>query len=216
MTKSIWTIVALAFLLSHAALGARVESITKLEQLPEEEDEANLWEVASTHENNLRNDGRLMKNRQLERYLESLGERMIGNDLDHLGITLDFLVVEEATLSAWVYPYGTIAVHTGLLARMENEAQLVAILAHEISHFLQRHSYKELIKEGRSKAVGKGLGFLAALAVASQTGTLNTGIMEKTGGIWSNLVTSGYSQGNEYVADEEGLLLMAQGWFVPG
>jgi len=210
MTKPVWSIAALVFLLCQGALGARVEPISKLEQLPEQEDEASLWEIASEHENNLRNSGRLMKNRQLESYLESLAERMLGNELDHLGITLDFLIVEEATLSAWVYPYGTIAVHTGLLARMDNEAQLVAIIAHETSHFLQRHSYKELIKEGRSKSVGKGLGFLAALAVASQTGTLDTGIMDKTGGIWSNLVTSGYSQKNEYVADEEGLMLMAR------
>jgi len=210
MNRLIGFITVLTLLLSQAALGARVDPMSKLEQLPEQEDEASLWEIASEHENNLRNSGRVMQNRQLERYLESLAERMIGNDLDHLGITLDFLVVEEATLSGWVYPYGTIAVHTGLLVRMENEAQLVAILAHETSHFLQRHSYKELIKEGRSKAVGKGLGFLAALAVASQTGTLDTGIMDKTGGIWSNLVTSGYSQGNEYDADEEGLTLMAR------
>ncbi len=90
---------------------------------------------------------------------------------------------------------------------MENEAQLAAILGHELSHFMQRHSYRELVAEKRQSAVGKGLGFLATAAVAAKTGVVDTGLM-KTGGLWSDLVTSGYSRKNEHVADAEGLEMM--------
>lgn len=210
MKKVILPMIIAGLLGSVPAHAAKVAAMKDLDKLPEKEDEAELWELASGHENRLRNRGVVLENRELEAYLESLADRMLGNDLDHLGISIDFLVVEEPTLSAWVYPYGTVAVHTGLLVRMDNEAQLASILAHEISHFLQRHSYRELISEGRQSALGKGLGFLATLAVAKETGSFDRRIMDTTGGIWTNLVTSGYSRENEYVADEEGLTLMAK------
>jgi predicted Zn-dependent protease len=146
----------------------------------------------------------------MEAYIESLAARMLGDSIDHLGITIDFVLVREPTLSAWAYPYGTIGLHTGLLVRMDNEAQFAAILAHEISHFLQRHTYREMLDKGKQSGIGKGLGFLASLALAKETGTFDQGVMDFTGNLWNNLATSGYSKKNEYVADEEGLLLMAR------
>jgi len=206
------TFLLAALLLSPLAF-ARVDPAAEIEKLPEVQDEADLWESASRHENRLRNSGTVFHDRDVERYLESLADRMLGDHLDHLGIRLDFVLVSEPTLSGWVYPYGTIALHTGLMVRMDNEAQLGAIMAHEISHFLQRHTYSELIVDGRQSALGKGLGFLAGLAVARETGRFDPNVMDFAGDIWTNLATSGYSKKNEYRADEQGLELMAKaGW----
>ncbi len=201
--------IATSMLFAQATLAAKVQPLSKVKQIPEKADESNLWERASNHENRIRNSGRLVHNREMEAYLESLTERLLGDYLKHLGITPDFIIVREPTLSAWAYPYGTIAVHTGLLVRMDNEAQFAAILAHEISHFLQRHSYKEMSAEGRQSALGKGFGLLVGLAAAKETGTFDKGIMDAAGGFVTNLATSGYSKKNEYIADEEGLVLMA-------
>ena len=196
--------------LSPAANAANVDPLSKLHKLPAKADEAELWDIASRHENDLRNSGRMFHDRYVEAYLESITDKLLGSYLEHLGMHLDFILVKEPTLSGWVYPYGTIAVHTGLLAGMDNEAQLASILAHEISHFLQRHSYRELISEGRQSVIGKGIGLLATIAVASQTGVIDTGLIGSTEGLWSGLVTNGYSRKLEYVADEEGLVLMAK------
>jgi len=46
--------------------------------------------------------------------------------------------------------------------------------------------------------------------LAKETGSFDKGVMDFTGGLWENLATSGYSKKNEYVADEEGLELMAR------
>ena len=46
--------------------------------------------------------------------------------------------------------------------------------------------------------------------MANETGSFDKGIMDFTGNLWENLATSGYSKKNEYVADEEGLKLMAR------
>ena len=202
------TFVIACLCLASAAHGAKVEPIDDIQALPANNEEEGIWALASTHENRIGNEGRIYRNREIEAYLESMVNKMIGSRLDHLGISIDFILVKEATLNAWVYPYGTIAVHTGLLAGMDNEAQLASILGHEISHFLQRHSYRELIVDKKQSIIGKGLGLLATVAAAKYTGTIDPSLMN-VGGFWTELVTSGYSRKLEYVADAEGLQLMA-------
>lgn len=199
-----------AVLIVTAAHAAKIVPAYDAPSLPIEQDEKDLWERASSHENRLRNAGTIFHDRHMEQYIEELASRMLGDSIDHLGITIDFVLVEEPTLSAWAYPYGTIGLHTGLLVRMDNEAQFGAILAHEISHFLQRHTYREMLDGNKQSNMGKGLGFLAGLAMAKETGTFDKGVMDFAGNLWENLATSGYSKKNEYVADEEGLELMAR------
>ncbi len=109
---------------------------------------------------------------------------MLGDFLDHLDVELRFVVVEEPTLNAWAYPYGTIGIHTGLLVRMDNEAQLAAIVSHEISHFLQRHTYREMLSKGRQGLFGKGLGILASAALARETGTFDPNVGNFAGDLW--------------------------------
>ena len=208
--KTISTILGLLLLACGVAHAAKVVPAYETPALPAEADEAELWERASRHENRLRNAGTIFRSRHMEAYIESLAARMLGDSIDHLGLTIDFVLVEEPVLSAWAYPYGTIGLHTGLMVRMDNEAQFGAILAHEISHFLQRHTYREMLDGDRQSKVGKGLGFLASLALAKETGTFDKGVMDFAGDLWENLATSGYSKKNEYVADEEGLELMAR------
>ncbi len=202
-------LVVLALLVA-APVHSAVRTMDKIDKLPEKDDEAELWERARSHEERLVRIGTLVSHPDLERYLNALADRMLGDFLDHLGVELRFVVVEEPTLNAWAYPYGTIGIHTGLMVRMDNEAQLAAIVSHEISHFLQRHTYREMLSEGRQGLFGKGLGLLASAAVATQTGSFDPGVGDFAGDLWYNLSTSGYSQKNEYVADEEGLMLMAK------
>jgi predicted Zn-dependent protease len=210
MNKQLVLIALFALVDVAPAHGARLDPAYDIKTLPENEEETALWERARSHEQRLREAGTIIDTRHVEQYVADLAARMLGGSIDHLGISLDFVIVEEPVLSAWAYPYGTIGLHTGLLVRMDNEAQFAAILAHEISHFLQRHTYAEMRDAEKQGKIGKGLGFLASLALAKETGTFNKGVMDAAGELWENLSTSGYSRDNEYVADEEGLALMAR------
>ena len=49
-------------------------------------------------------------------------------------------VLPSPLLNAWMMPNGTMALYTGLLLRLENEAQLAAIIGHEVAHYTRRHS----------------------------------------------------------------------------
>jgi hypothetical protein len=50
-----------------------------------------------------------------------------------------FGIISDPTLNAFALPDGSIFVHTGLLARVENDSQLAAILGHETAHVTERH-----------------------------------------------------------------------------
>lgn len=71
-----------------------------------------------------------------------LGEYLarIGDRLTPAGFK--FLVLRDPTLNAFAMPSGTIYIHTGLLARVENEAQLSTVLAHEMTHTIDRHALR--------------------------------------------------------------------------
>ena len=70
--------------------------------------------------------------------------RRIGNDLapsptdDY--INYQFFVIRDPSPNAFAFPNGHIYVHTGMLARLEDESQLAALLAHEINHVAGHHS----------------------------------------------------------------------------
>lgn len=70
-------------------------------------------------------------------------------------------VLADPTLNAFAYPHGALFLHSGLLARMENEAQLATVLGHEMSHVEYRHMLRQ-----RRSAQNKGIA-LAAAAVAA-------------------------------------------------
>lgn len=103
-------------------------------------DEVQIWDDASAEEDLLLGEAQIYDDPLLEEYLQQV--------VDHLTLPgmaanpelgYHVTVLEEPTLNAFAYPHGSIYVHTGLLARMENEAQLATVLGHEMSHVERRH-----------------------------------------------------------------------------
>ena len=74
---------------------------------------------------------------------------------------VNLLILEDATLNACIYPNGTLVINTGLLSALHSEDELVAILSHEIAHFILDHSIDNVNK---NKARQKRAEFWAALA----------------------------------------------------
>lgn len=183
-------------------------------QVPETEEEQGVWQVGLAHTEKVRGSAELVNNAALEQYLESVVSRLMGSMVEEIGLEVDVLVFRDATVNAWAYPNGTVAVQTGLLAAMENEAQLAAILGHEISHYLNRHAFIQIKSKQTQSLIGKGLGALATVAVAAKTGVVSTGLLD-SGQIWTDLVTSGYSRKLETEADAQGLQFMIDAGYPP-
>ncbi|MBI3827295.1 MAG: tetratricopeptide repeat protein [Candidatus Rokubacteria bacterium] len=80
--------------------------------------------------------------RRLDEYLGGIVARLTDGDVREPRATV--VVLLDPTLGAFAMPDGRIYVHTGLVSRLESEAQLAAVLAHELAH----------LREGHARAIG--------------------------------------------------------------
>lgn len=98
----------------------------------------------------------------LENYIYSLISKIAPVDIvDGRPGNVNILIVDSPTLNAGMYSNGTMVIHTGLLSALHTEGELVAILSHEIAHFVLDHSVQNVNKATSRK---KRAEFWAALA----------------------------------------------------
>ena len=112
-----------------------------------------------------------------------------------------FKVVDQAFINAMALPGGFIYVSRGMLAELNDEAQLAAVLGHEITHVNSRHGAKLL-----TKALGAQLATLAGIGAAAATGggSAVAGVAMISSHI-TNYMLLGYGREYELEADEVGL-----------
>ncbi|HET9553796.1 MAG TPA: M48 family metalloprotease [Anaeromyxobacteraceae bacterium] len=158
-------------------------------------DERRLWRDAEELEARARKSGAVLEDPPLERYLVGVARRLAPRGaLDHLDVRVR--VIESPALTAFVAPNGAVFVSMGMLARLENEAQLAMVLGHELTHAVNRHSLVEYrtVKGGLDSTAGLPFGL---------------------GALGTKAAVTGYSRDLEREADVEGLaLLAAGGWDV--
>ena len=91
--------------------------------------------------------------RELEAWLQEIGNRLVPETTDFYQ-RYRFYLIRDPSPNAFALPDGQIYVHTGLIGRLENEAQLASLLAHEINHVAGHHgilayrSQKKLEQQG--------------------------------------------------------------------
>lgn len=158
-------------------------------------DEKRLWREAAELEARARKSGAVLEDPAVERYLVGVARRLAPRGaLDHLDVRVR--VIESPALTAFVTPDGAIFVSMGLLARLDDEAQLAMVLGHELTHAVNRHSLVEYrtFKGGADSTAGLPFGL---------------------GALGTQAAVTGYSRDLEREADELGLgLLAAGGWDV--
>lgn len=145
-------------------------------------------------------------NTVLQDYVNTVGRKVVPEYIRTLPLShpdhIDFryYLVEDETLNASAFPNGTVVIHTGMLKKIDNEAQLAAILSHEIAHVTQKHHAKNYRNRQNWKAVSEML-----TVVAATTGNLAPAIAV---GIVSEMYVSKYSRAQETQADRIGLRYM--------
>src|SRR5919197_1138049 len=123
-------------------------------------DEALLWEQATREHRKLSASLNLLRDALLEDYLNGVAHRLVPPTAHEAGIFPSVSVLMNPSLNAFAYPTGGIYVHSGLLARLENEAQLATVLGHEIGHIVYRHAIRYLRQE-RSKDLWQRVAIVA-------------------------------------------------------
>ncbi|MGD9599995.1 MAG: M48 family metallopeptidase [Steroidobacteraceae bacterium] len=177
---------------------------------PADEDERGLWHECEQLEYEIASSNLLLRDPALGAYVGGITNRLLG-DRD-FGVRT--YIVRDPDFNASMFPNGMMLVHTGLLARMRNEAQLAAVLGHECGHFLRQHSLQRH-RDLRRKATASALFELAA---AGATGSTGDNWFNLASGINTVLILSvfTFSREQESEADAYGLKLMGESAYVPG
>lgn len=97
----------------------------------------------------------------LQTYVAGVGQRL-ATVSDRPDLPYEFIVLNNDVPNAWALPGGKIAINRGLLLLLEDEAQLAAVLGHEIVHAAARHGASQMTR-GTLANIG-----LATLGVATQ------------------------------------------------
>lgn len=138
----------------------------------------------------------------LSAYVEEVGQKIVRLS-DRADLEYYFSVIDTPVVNAFACPGGFIYVYTGLLKTMDNEAQLAAVLAHEISHVVARHSVKRLQQI-------LGLQVLLSIALGESSELTQQAVSSGVG-----VLLQGYGRDNEFEADEYGTLYMQKAGYNP-
>ena len=127
---------------------------------------------------------------QLQAYVQDIACRLAKDHCPDVRVYLMRVPYFNANMA----PNGMMQVWSGLLLRVDNEAQIAAVLGHEIGHYMERHSLERLRAVKSSAAFGQFLGLFGAVGLLGQFGLI-AGV-------------SAYTRDNERDADRIGALLM--------
>ncbi len=155
------------------------------------------WHEAQEFDRQLRNTGLLLDDTGAQAYVQSVMDRLF----PEFKGTLKVHIARSSGLNAFALPNGSIYLNLGLLARMQNEAQLAMVLGHEATHFIAQHSLRQRERVDQ-------------LAVFGTVTTLLTGI-PLSGQLLALAAMSGYSKNQERAADQGGFRRLVQAGYDP-
>src|SRR5689334_8582811 len=100
-----------------------------------------LLEQSSLLEAQLEKTGLTYDDEKLNKYVNQIGQTIVSRNPLPYRVRWKFWILRDSFANAFALPNGSIYVTTGLLALIENESQLAGVLAHEIKHVLERHTF---------------------------------------------------------------------------
>ena len=137
-------------------------------------DEAGLIMQMNRYEEDLANSAALVRDPALNRYLSELTCKLAGDYCPEIRVYL----VRQPYFNAQMGPNGMLIIWTGLLLRVEDEAQLAFVIGHEVGHYVERHSLARWLKLKSTSNLALALqvlgggGLIGAAASMGAYGTL--------------------------------------------
>jgi predicted Zn-dependent protease len=144
----------------------------------------------------------------LTRYVQSIGQQLAR--VADRRLPYEFVIIDDSRPNAWALPGGKIAVNRGLLTRLNSEAELAAVLSHEIVHAAARHSAKSI---ERSLLLSSVIN-MAGSALADQNNRYAT-IFDSGAQLGAQFIVSSYGREAELESDAFGMLYMQRAGFDP-
>jgi len=103
-----------------------------------------LLEQVDLLDKRLEREGLVLDDDAANAYLNRVGRSLlVPRGLTLENVTWRFRALRDSQPNAFALPNGSVYVSTGMMTLMDNESQLAAVLAHEMTHVLRRHTYLE-------------------------------------------------------------------------
>ena len=152
----------------------------------------------------------LYQDDELQRYVESVGKRMAALS-ERPQLPWQFHVIDDSAVNAFAVPGGFIYITRGILANMQNEAELASVVGHEIGHVTARHSVAQITRQEFAN-IGLGIGMVGlAVMGAGQMGSM----LGQAVGSGVQVLFLKYSRDDETQADGLGLRYMSAAGYAP-
>lgn len=159
-------------------------------------------------------DGLVLHDDGANAYLRRIGEALVPKGLELERVSWNFRVLRDPQPNAFALPNGSIYLTTGMICLVDNESQLAAIIAHELTHVMRRHTYvqnrsnrKKFLTMNIMSAVGAYAPGGIAGAVIILVTTVAPFILMAT--------VFGYSRDLEREADLKGVDMMVSAEYSP-
>ncbi len=153
---------------------------------------------------------RVANNPKWNSLLQRVGQR-IAAAARKPGYGWEFKLIESKEKNAFCLPGGKVAVYTGIMTVFENEAQMAAVIGHEVAHATARHGGQRI-----TVALGAQLGMTALGAVVGGEDSKEKQVLLAALGLGANVgAILPFSRSNETEADEIGLVYTARAGYDP-
>jgi beta-barrel assembly-enhancing protease len=135
-------------------------------------------------------------------YVKQVGSRLAA--VADRKLPYDFVVINSSDLNAWALPGGKLAINRGLLVELKNEAELAAVLGHEIVHAAARHGAQQM-EQGQLLQIGAAI---ASIGAAAYGGSALGEMVGQGGMLGAQLVSAKFGRDDELEADTYGMKYM--------
>lgn len=151
----------------------------------------------------------LVRNDALQKYVNRIG-LWLALQTERPNLPWRFGVTDDADINAFATPGGTILITKGLYQKLRNESELAGVLAHEISHVIQKHQLRAI-----QSALGREWKMDIAAAAAEHKGTGSAQNQLKAFTAGTELFARGLDKKEEYEADRMGVVIAARAGYNP-
>jgi beta-barrel assembly-enhancing protease len=129
--------------------------------------ERRVWHEANGHDTTIERSGQLYNDPAATAYVQGVMDRLYPEFKGKIVVRIH----DSTQMNAFAMPNGSVYMNIGMLARIENEAQLAAVLAHEAVHFIEKHSFQQRVSAKNAAAFAvSGIPFASLAAVSSISG----------------------------------------------
>ena len=149
----------------------------------------------------------LVQDETLQHYVNRLG-LWLALQTERPDLTWHFGVLDTDSVNAFAAPGGYVFITRGLLLRLQSEAELAGVLAHEIGHVLKRHHLNAIQKNAQA-------GILADLASIAADQRKHGELAQKAISTGTELYSRGLDKDDEYEADRLGVVIAARAGYDP-